>query len=221
VPGAASFSADFAVPTLDPRWLLLDASPSAAVPLGGALALAPQASPTRTLLLQAAPAGDLTVLARVMLPRAALSSVEAGILLYLDTGDSLALGVSRSGVVALCPVVWSQVVPCRRLRLARTAALYQGIDLRITRRGDTFTGTVSLDGGAWSMVGIWQPDASDTATPATESQPEAAPLAFTSVGLFAQDAAASDTPRASLGSPHLWPDFAEFAVATAPSDVAA
>lgn len=211
IPGSQAFDDVFAVS--DARWLVTGSSIAPTRITGGALLLAPGAVPAR--MLQALGSGDGAIQARLRIPAGAAGTVVAGVMLYLDDGDSLALGVNAAGAVSLCPVAWNQARACLRGRLASVAAVRTGISLRISRTGDVFTGAASADGMIWQTVGVWQPPAptvasgatttgatppatTPSATPtgtATQAGAQAtsaltvAPLAFTAAGLFAVDTA--------------------------------
>lgn len=206
LPGTQPFDDAFTVS--DARWLVAGPGIAPARISDGALLLAPGVVPTR--MLQAMGAGDGSVQTRLRLPAAAAAAAVAGLMLYLDDGDSLALGVTVAGDVSLCPVAWNQPRACQRARLAQPAAARSGVSLRISRAGGTFTGAVSPDGVTWQTVGTWQPPAATgSSTPTTptavasgtgqvgtagSSTLTVAPLAFTTAGLFAVDASAGATP---------------------------
>lgn len=220
VPQADSFGDGFTGKRLDPRWLMVGEVTAGAVVGGGALALSPLASPNRTLLVQGALSGDLTLTARVLLPAGADATLRAGLILYLDDADWLTLGVTRAGDVSFCALTWGQAAPCPHFQLPRGADLTRGVLLRLVRQQATFSAMASLDGASWRAVGTWQPPApAATATGATApagpassdaSTPlEVAPLAFTSAGFFAQDTA----PGTRTADQRAWPRFAEFDLA--------
>jgi surface antigen len=228
VAGPDVFTDTFQAPALDSRWLLVGAADAARAERGGGVALAPAPAPGRTMLLQGAPAGDLQITGRVALPAAAPASTQAGLLLYLDDGNWLALGVSRSGAAAFCPVAWDHAMPCQTLALPRAFSVSQGVYLRFERYGNIFSGLVSADGTNWRLVGAWRPswsDAHPAGTPTPSPSPtatsgfsgapsfppdqDAAPLAFTSAGMY------SDGPgsAAATASASGWPLFLSFDVA--------
>lgn len=218
VPTADTFGDGFTSTRLDPRWLVQGAPTSGAVSGGGVVALMPAAAPVRTLLVQGAPAGDLTLTARVWLPADPRTAPRAGLILYLDDANWLTLGVTPTGGVSLCALAWGEAAPCQQAPLPPGADLAHGVLLRLARQQSTFTGSVSADSSAWHVVGTWQPPASaqtgmeatpaaSPASPDVSALPALAPLAFTSAGLFTQAAGAS------VGDPRTWPRFGDFGLA--------
>jgi hypothetical protein len=233
-PGPDSFADPFQSPTLDPRWLLEASSNGARLSAGG-VALEPAAAPGRTLLLEGAPAGDLQMTVQVTLPAFAAGTTQAGVVLYLDDGDWLSLGVGRSGGASFCPVAWGKTFPCQSIPVPG-AALAHGVYLRVERYGSVFTGLVSADGVRWSLVGSWRPvwpqssaagttaptppnTASPSPTlaaaggpaPTPAASPDVAPLAFTGAGLYAQSSADTALSASVSG----WPTFLDFSLAAA------
>jgi hypothetical protein len=189
------------------------------------------------MLLQGATAGDLQVTVQVAFPASAPAATQAGELLYLDDGDWLALGVSRSGAASFCPVAWEHAFPCQSATLPHASAFGRGMYLRIERQGSVFTGLISADGVGWTLVGSWRPvwpgaPSTGTATPtaatpspttssvspapALAASQDVAPLAFTSIGLYAQNPPGGAPPASAgstVGSASGWPAFLSFNVA--------
>lgn len=230
VPPPAMVSArDFGATALDPRWLAVRASAYPTV-TDGSVSLAPSSSDIGSLLLQSAPAGDFSATTSLTLPVAAPASLQAGMIVYLDDGDWLTLGIDRTGTMTFCPVVWGHAYDCQSATLGAGDVAGRALHLQLTRAGDTFQGALSLDGVTWVSAGhitiapdmrsdgapvpspspTSTPIATATPQPAVPSLPATAPLAFTNIGLFSRSAS-TDSAAPALDA-RAWPSFDTFMV---------
>jgi CHAP domain len=227
VPGADSFSDLFRSPPLDPRWLPIGDPGSLKVWADGGVALSPSALPDRTMLLQSAPNGDAWFTVQVALPSGSHGGTEAGVLLYFDDANWLALGLHDADYVSMCPVAWGRAFPCLTTNVWRGSPSGRQF-LRLERQASTYTALMSADGSMWQRVGTWTaqwPDPSDvSALPPASPLPsasaswepvsppatgdDAASLPFTVVGVYAQDSSGGHTPAQSQA----WPTFLSFDV---------
>ncbi len=117
------------------------------------------------------------------------------------------------GTVALCPVVNGKALACNSVAAPTAADPSQGLYLRISQTNAGLTGEASADGANWSPVGAWIPtwlpsaDAPPTgayAPPVALTDPagpvalpsgdRAAPLLFTSLGLFVENGSPQSAP---------------------------
>lgn len=210
VATAPAFADPLDAATVNTQWLTVGDG-SAVTESASGLRMVPGAGGSAALL-QGTFAGDVSVAVRVALPARSASDTSAGLILYLDGGDWLALTTNVAQRVSLCVWARSKAVPCT----GRTAALpasARAIWLQVTRHATTFTASYSADGQTWIAVGQWTAGmASDRAsasaatatatttpgTPAPTATPTspagtgstsaassgAAPLGFTEWGLF-------------------------------------
>jgi hypothetical protein len=177
LPSTATFNDSFAATTVSPNWTPVGASLTSHANTGARLATGPSGAGA---LLQSALPGDAAATVRVTLPADATNGQQAGLALYLDSGDWITLTVDARGDAAFCVEVAGQAVPCvtRQITLAATSPI---VWAQIARTGDTYTALVSPDQGEWSVVGHWTaqgaagakgaPPATPGATPATTPAP--------------------------------------------------
>ena len=238
-----SFSDSFTRSAPDSRWVITNSSSSAAQEAQSALALSAPTPSGWVEAAQGAPDGAFSVTVRVTPSaswRAERVKSQAGILLALDDWNTLALSMRTDGTVALCPVVNGKALACSAVAAPPAADPSQGLYLRISQTNAGLTGEASADGANWSLVGSWIPtwlpsaDApptgayappvalTDPAGPvASPSGDRAAPLLFTSLGLFVENGSPQSAPlgqaqaSAHLGASVLFSDLTEPAATSA------
>ncbi|MFI5273352.1 MAG: hypothetical protein ACHQ4H_10020 [Ktedonobacterales bacterium] len=219
VAQGASFDDAFTGRSLDARWNLMGPRVSVALTGQGVALSAPAGS---AALLQGTSAETLALSVKVTLPEHPSTALKAGLLLYLDGGDWLALRIDPAGRVALCAAAWGQAGPCfmRSITLPQAS---RSVTLRLVSDAAGVTGQVSADGTTWQTVGQWLPIApegasgqaagtpaataaahsatpSASATPSTTHATVVAPLAFTACGLLVSGSV-------SAGQAPLFSDF--------------
>jgi hypothetical protein len=209
VAGAQSFPDTFTGPVLAAEWVPVGGAPGGAA---GQVSLAAPSGAGTTALLQKAPSGDATIETSVRLPQKPAAPMRAGLLLSLDAANWLTLAVAANSQVSLCAQAWGATPACHSVDMSSTLATNHSVALKLTRSGDTYTAAASADTQTWSNVGSWTvalpsgvspyltgtnndlPAAQARANAARSGKQvsqAAAPLAFTSAGLFVEFGGAS------------------------------
>jgi hypothetical protein len=148
----AAFSDTLRALSLDPRWQLAGTGASAAADLDGAL-LTPGVGGVAALMqLAAQDATSLTV--RVTFPQGASDTTQAGLVLYLDSGDWATLTVNGAGAGTLCRMAAPAGVACQTAKIGRDS-VRRGVTLRFEFTPAVVLGQVLPNGGAETLVGGW------------------------------------------------------------------
>jgi hypothetical protein len=203
-----SFSDAFTASAPDSRWVMLGESSAAARETAGALTLSAPTPSGITVATQGAPSGAFTVTVRVTPDASWRAGTQAGILLALDDWNALTLSMRPDGTVTLCPIASGKALPCNRVTAPTVTTPSPGLYLRISQSGADLMGAASADGVNWTAVGSWRPSwlpsaetspAGAYAPPVALTDPAdlitapsgdlAAPLVFTSLGLFVENGA--------------------------------
>lgn len=163
-PAEPRWRDDFEGEALAPEWAWTREDPSAWSLGGGALHLSTGSfslvgeERNAPLLLRAAPEGDFALVARLDFAPGANFQF-AGLVVYGDDNNYVALGRSYCGVVPPCVGDGAYLANGEASPTAEGATIPVGglpagpVELRLVRRGNAYTGWWSTDGADWVQVG--------------------------------------------------------------------